>query len=173
MTAVFGDYKRLAGIYLYATQMPVKEREPYLTKTGADPDALKNWQQITRAGGRRAASIFGLWNVLAKIPEAKFAVQAPRFLANLDRNERAREWNPYVVQAFRGKAPRTLAEAAVIYGSLFARNDPAWQSTLSMLLDDAVLRLLPNRQRAQFFALREQSDLLELVAPGAPARAPV
>ena len=173
MATVFGDYKRLAGVYLYATQMPVKDREPYLTKNGADPSVLKNWQDITRAGGRRAAAIFGVWNVLSRIPDAKFAVQAPRFLANLDRNERAREWNPYVLQAFRGKSPRTLAEAAVIYGGLFARNDPAWQSTLSTLLENAVVRLLPNRQRAQFFALREQSDLLELVHPGAVARAPV
>jgi len=173
MTTVFGDYKRLGGVYLYATQLPVKDRDAYLAKAGADADVLKNWVQITRGGGRQVNSILGLWNVLGKIPEARFAAQAQRFIANLDRNERAREWNPYVVQAFKAKPPRTLAEAAATYGTLFARNDPSWEFTLSTLMSDAVLRFLPNRQRAQFFALREQSDMLEMVHPGTPARAPV
>ena len=172
MATVFGDYQRLGGVYLFATQMPAKERAAYLAKTGADADVLKNWQQITRGGGRQAASIFGLWNALARIPEAKFAAQAQRFVTGLDRNERVREWNPYVVQAFKARPPHTLAEAAAVYGNLFARNDPAWQYTLSALMSDAVLRFLPNKQRAQFFALREQSDMLEMVHPGTPARAP-
>ena len=38
---------------------------------------------------------------------------------------------------------------------------------------EAVLRFLQPRQRQQYFQLREQSDLLELVDPGAPARANV
>src|SRR5437773_809668 len=66
-----------------------------------------------------------------------------------------------------------MAEVAGIYGSLFAKNDPAWQATLAAALSDASLRVLPNRQRAQVFALREQSDMLEMVHPGAPARAMV
>jgi hypothetical protein len=172
VAAAFGDYKRLAAFYLYATQMPVKEREAYLSKTGGDADLLKNWQQITRGGGRQAASIFGLWNAMARIPEARFSVQAPRMITNFGRNEKAREWNPQVLEAFKGTAPRTLAEVAAAYGNLFAKNDPTWQATLSVLLGDAALRFLPNRQRAQFFALREQSDMLELVHPGSPARAP-
>jgi hypothetical protein len=40
-------------------------------------------------------------------------------------------------------------------------------------MGDAVLRFLPNRARNQYSLLREQSDLLELVDPGAPARAHV
>ncbi|MBI3849793.1 MAG: PSD1 domain-containing protein [Verrucomicrobia bacterium] len=172
MNTVFGDYKRLGGVYLYATQMPVKERAAYLAKTGADADVLKNWQQVTRGGGRQAASVFGIWNALARIPEGNFAAQAPRLIANLERSERARELNPYVLQAFKAKPPHTLAEAAAIYGALFVKNDPAWQNTLAILLNDAMFRFLSNRQRGQFFALREQSDMLEMVHPGTPARAP-
>lgn len=64
-----------------------------------------------------------------------------------------------------------MADVAAIYGTLFAKNDPAWQTSLATGLSDAALRFLPNRQRAQVFALREQSDILEMVHPGAPARA--
>jgi hypothetical protein len=173
LATVFGDYKRLTGVYLFATQMPEKDRAAYLVKMGAQTNLVKSWQQITRGGGRQVASIFGLWNALTRIPEARFAIQAPRMLANLDRNERARELNPFVVQAFKTSPPRTLGEAAALYGTLFASTDPAWQTYLTAVLGDAVLRLLPNPKRAQYFALREQSDLLEMVHPGAPARAPV
>ena len=66
-----------------------------------------------------------------------------------------------------------VAEVAAIYGTLFARNDPMWEASLAAFLNDAVLRLLSNRERNQFFLLREQSDMLELAHPGAPARARV
>jgi mono/diheme cytochrome c family protein len=173
VTTAFGDYRRLAGVYLCATEMPVKDRDAYLTKYGADPDLLKNWQRLLKAGGRQSASIFGPWNFLSRIPPGRFALQAPRFLAGLDKNERARQLNPQVLQAFKGAKPSSMAEVAAIYGTLFAKNDPAWQTTLATGMSDAALRVLPNRQRAQLFAMREQSDMLELVHPGAPARAPV
>jgi hypothetical protein len=173
MTTMFGDYKRLAGIYLYATQMPEKDRDAYLKKSGADPSVLKHWQQVSRGGGRQAMSIFALWNALTRIPEARFAVQGPRFLSNLAQRDLAHRSNPYVLEAFKGKSPRSLAEAAVIYGNLFAKNDPAWQATLAGVLEDAMFRFLPPKQRGQFFALREQSDMLDLIHPGAPARAMV
>jgi hypothetical protein len=76
-----------------------------------------------------------------------------------------------VLQAFKGKTPGSLEEVANIYGKLFARTDPEFENTLSTTLMDAVLRLLPQRTRNQFFQLREQSDILDLVDPGAPARA--
>src|SRR5262249_46583742 len=117
-------------------------------------------------------SIFGLWNILTRIPADRFEVQSRRILSRLDVDERARQLNPYVVQTFRGVAPKNLGEGAMIYGNLFARNDSGWQSTLSVLIGDAVVRLLPNRQKNQYFALREQSDMLELVHPGTPPRAP-
>ena len=170
VASVFGEYKRLTAFYLYATQMPVKEREAYLSKTGGDADLLKNWQQITRGGGRQAASIFGLWNAMAKISEARFSVQAPRMIANFGRNEKARELNPQVLEAFKGTAPRTLAEVAAVSATCLRKTIPQPSDTFGLL----VMRrcAAPNRQRAQFFGLRERSDMLELMHPGSPARAP-
>ena len=39
------------------------------------------------------------------------------------------------------------------------------------LMNEGTLRVLPNRERQRFSQLREQSDMLELVHPGTPARA--
>jgi mono/diheme cytochrome c family protein len=172
MSAVFGDYKRLAGVYLYAVQMSANDADAYVKKNGGDPALLKNWRQVAQRGGRQTEAVFGVWNALARIPPARFDQQARRQIQNIGTDDRTRQWSPYVVQAFRNSPPRTLAEAATIYGNLFARNDSAWQTTLSVLLSDAVLRQLANRERNRFLLLREQSDLLELVHPGAPARAP-
>ncbi|PYJ83712.1 MAG: hypothetical protein DME22_15080 [Verrucomicrobia bacterium] len=171
VAAAFGDYKRFGGVYLFATRLPEKERDAYLTKNGAEPARLKNWQRITQGGGRQAASIFAPWNMLSRIPEQRFAEQSRRILGNLDRNERGRQLNPHVMKALKGAAPRSMAELAAIYGNLLANPDPGWQTTVSTLLGDVALRVLPNKQRGQFFALREQSDMLEMVHPGAPARA--
>jgi hypothetical protein len=44
---------------------------------------------------------------------------------------------------------------------------------MANVFGDALFRFLPQRGRNQFIQLREQSDMLELVDPGAPARAPV
>ena len=171
VAAAFGEYKRFGGVYLFATRLPEKERSAYLTKNGAEPGLLKNWQRITQGGGRQAASVFAPWNMLSRIPEQRFVEQSRRILANLDRNERARQLNPYVIKALKGAAPRSMAELAALYGNLLANPDPAWQTVVSTLLGDVALRVLPNKQRGQFFALREQSDMLEMVHPGAPARA--
>src|SRR5207244_7256334 len=119
VTTAFGDYRRLAAVYLYATEMPVKEREAYLSQYGTAPDLLKNWQRLLKAGGRQAASVFGPWNFLPRIPRGKFVVQASRLLAGLDNNEKARQLNPHVLQAFKGARPRSMAEVAAIYGTLF------------------------------------------------------
>jgi mono/diheme cytochrome c family protein len=173
LAAVFGDYKRLAGVYLFATRLTGKEREAYLAKTGGDTNVCQHWEQISLSLGRRAQSIFGLWNALTSIPEAQFATVAPRVVAGAERNARALDCDPRVLHAFRGRAPRTLAEAAAIYGALFASADPALEATLSTLLEDALARFLPQKQRGQLAALREQSDLLEMGHPGAPARATV
>ncbi|MFO1497173.1 MAG: PSD1 and planctomycete cytochrome C domain-containing protein [Verrucomicrobiota bacterium] len=173
LAKVYGDYRRLAGVYLYATRLPEPERIAYLTKMGGDTNLWKNWQETARIGGRQASAIFGLWNAFARIPEVKFGQQGPRLFSNLDRFRKLDGLSPYVREAFRGTSPKTLGEVAAVYGKLFASNDPGWQTTLSALLGDAALRFLPNRERGQIFALREQSDFLEMVHPGAMPRAPV
>jgi len=111
---------------------------------------------------------------MARIPAARFPMQGPRALDNLfDNKERVAQLNPVIVDAFKGKSPRSLEDVAAIYGKLFARADAEWQGAFGDVLGFAVLNFLPPRNRQQVFQMRELSDLLELADPGAPARAPV
>jgi len=170
---VFGDYQRHGAVYLLATTMSQGQRAAYLQQNGAPAEPLQNWVQFIRGGSRPAVAIFGLWNALARVPAARFAVQGERVLDNQFEKERAAVLSPVVLAAFKGKSPRNIGEVAAIYGKLFARTDDEWDAAFSTVVADAVLRFLQPRQRQQYFQLREQSDLLELVDPGAPARANV
>ncbi|HEX4998424.1 MAG TPA: DUF1553 domain-containing protein, partial [Terriglobia bacterium] len=173
MKDIFGDYQRMTAIYLTATQLPENQQAAFLAKYGASASVLQNWKQFTRAGNRPAVAIFGIWSALARIPSAQFAQRAPRVLANQYQKDRADVLNPIVLKAFQGLQPRSLAEVANVYGKLFARTDPEWEAAISKVFGDALFRLLPPRGRNQFIQLREASDMLELIEPGAPARAPV
>jgi hypothetical protein len=171
MRDVFGDYRRQGAHYLIATVMGQSEGPAYLKKIGANPALFQNWVQATRGGGRQTVAIFGVWNVMSRIPTARFAVQGPRALDNQYQKERAAVLSPVVLKAFDGVTPRSLVDVANVYGKLFARTDPEWENAFGNVMGDAVLRFLQPRVRNQYFQLREQSDMLELVDPGAPARA--
>jgi hypothetical protein len=173
MQEVFGDYKKLGSVYLYATQLPANQREAFLAKYKANPAVLQNWVQLTRAGNRQTVAVFGVWTALSRVPAARFQQQASRVLANQYQPERAAVLSPVVLQAFRGRSFGSLEEVANFYGTLFARTDPEWQTMLNTVFGDALFRFLPQRARNQFILLREQSDMLELAHSGAPARAHV
>jgi Protein of unknown function (DUF1553)/Protein of unknown function (DUF1549)/Planctomycete cytochrome C len=170
---VFGDYQRLGGVYLFATSMSQGARASYLTKNDAPPEPLTNWVQFIHNGGRPAIAIFGVWNALARIPPGQFGLRSKRVLDNQYEKDRAAVLSPVVLEAFRGKSLTSLADAAAIYTKLFARTDAEWDAAFSTVVGDAALRYLPPRNRVQYIQLREQSDMLELVDAGAPARANV
>ncbi len=173
MKEVFGDYRRLGGVYLLATTMPARDRDGYLKKNGADPSVMENWTRFTRQGGRAAVAFFGVWNALARIPAGNFQQRAPRVLANQFEKGRVEQLSPLVLQAVRGKTFRYIGDVAELYGNLLARTDEAWEESFSAVISDAVLRFQPPRNRNQYFQLREQSDMLEMTDAGAPARANV
>ena len=171
MTKAFGDYKKLAGVYLWATRLQGEKRDAYLKEAGADPAIFKNWEQISTAGGAPLASILGVWYNLARIPEGQFAATAKRQLAVLGTAQRAVPLNPYVIQAFRGASPSSLNDVAKMYGQLFASEDPVWETMMLVSMSDAVYRFIPNMDRNRFQTLRDESDALELAHPGTPPRA--
>jgi hypothetical protein len=170
---VFGDYKKLGAVYLMATTMNGGERDAFLHKNGAAVEPVANWTKFLRNGGKTAVAIFGVWNALARIPPPLFDRRAPRVMANQYQKDRAAKLSPLVLQVFHGKPPRSLREAAEVYGKLLSRSDPEWENTFGALVFDFVLRFVPQRERAQWLTLRNQSDMLELADPGAPARANV
>ena len=188
--SLFGDYKRDGAAYLLATTLPERQRAAFLAKSGADPALLQNWTNITRGAFRPGVPVFGIWSALARIPPERFAQQAPRVLdALLDgrtgrggragrgpapaQAQEAFDVSPLVLKAFDGRTPRNHADAAAMYGKLFARADAAWEALMGQVLDRALLRFLPRPAENQLVNLHNQSELLELVDPGAPARAHV
>jgi hypothetical protein len=170
---VFGDYRKLGGMYLLATSMPEGQRAAFVKKNGGAPDVVPSWEKFIKYGGRPAIAIFGVWNALARIPPAQFSQRSKRVLDNQYEKERAAQLSPIVLDAFRGKSLHTLSDASAIYAKLFARTDAEWDAAFSTVVGDAVLRYLPPRNRGLYIQLRDASDMLELVDPGAPARANV
>jgi len=167
-----GDYRKHGAFYLVAMTIPEKDRAAYLTKNGADPALLPNWISLTRPAFRQGFPIFEIWASLSRQTVNGFAVESsPRLLSNLLDKEHAAELNPIVVKAFKGKSPQTIKDVADIYGKLFARTDPEWEAAFFPVLEAAQSRLLRTRTAGEYGTLREASDLLELVEPGAPARA--
>jgi mono/diheme cytochrome c family protein len=170
---LLGNYRQYGAVYLMATTLPENQRVTYLTRNGADPALLQNWVSVTRGAFRAGVPIFGVWTALARPPAERFAQQAPRILTNLSEGERRDQLNPIVLKAFQGQSPRNMADVANVYRKLFARTDPEWEAAMATVLDAAQFRFLPRPAQNQYRQLRQQSDLLELVEPGAPARAHV
>ena len=168
INTAFGDYKKLSGVYIFATTLPEKEAEAYVTKNGGDPETLKNWQRLVKFGAKRDSGIFRFWGAMQRVPAARFADQARRVSANLGSMQQLPQ---AVIETLRGKSPRTLGELAALYGQLFSRPDAAWQSQVTTVLGDAAFNFVPNKQKMRFGILREQFDRLDLTHEGAPAHA--
>ncbi len=170
---VLGDYRKQGGVYLFALTLPEMEREDYLRAHGADPALVRNWQRLVQAGARRDVGIFGPWVLLTRMPENRFAQQAPRALLNLDRNPQARGLHPSVARALKTTTVRTKADLSVVYGNLIAGQDAAFNADFVKLVNEVVPRLARGRQQGQYRQLREQLATLEMAHPGAPGRAMV
>jgi hypothetical protein len=87
--------------------------------------------------------------------------------------DRTADTNPFVLKAFNGQGPRDIGDVVNIYAKLLARTDEEWEALMSPVLDASIIRFLKGRPGNQYRQLLEASELLELVEPGAPARAPV
>ena len=170
---VLGDYRKQSAIYLCALTMPEKERDDYVRKNGGDPSLVRNWQRLVQAGARRDVAIFGPWLMLARMPDNRFAQQAPRMLANLDRNPQSRGLNPSVMKALKSANVRTKGDLAVTYGNLIAGQDASFNAAMQKLVGEVAPRLARGRQQGQYRQLREQLATLEMAHPGSPGRAMV
>jgi hypothetical protein len=171
--ALLGDYRQQGAVYLLAMTKPEKDRAAFLTKRNLDPALLPNWVNVTRPGFKQAAPIFEVWASLARIPARNFEQQAPNVLNRILEKDRTADTNPFVLKAFNGQGPRDIGDVVNIYAKLLARTDEEWEALMSPVLDASIIRFLKGRPGNQYRQLLEASELLELVEPGAPARAPV
>ena len=185
---LFGDYRRQAGLYLMATTLPENQRARYLSRHDANPALLQNWIALMRPNIRDAIAIFQVWTAMARVPEERFAQQAERLMENLLRGDRPDgrrgrgraqgpmaepppELHPLVRKAFNGRPPTRIEEVADTYAKLLARTDREWQAAMAPVWEAALLRILPRPDQNQLRQLRNQTEMLELTEPGAPARA--
>jgi hypothetical protein len=171
--SMVGDYRMHGAYYLLAMTKPERERSAYLTKNGADPALLQNWMSITRPAFRPGFPVFEIWASLARIPQERFDQQSDRVLERLFSRDNVVQLNPIVAKAFEKISPRKIEDVAAVYAKLFARTDPEWEAVIGEVLDQAQSRLLRTPAGNQYGRLVEARELLDLVEPGAPAKAHV
>jgi hypothetical protein len=169
---LLGDYRQTGAIYLLAMTRPEKDRAAFLTKRGVDPALMQNWVSITRPGFKPGAAIFQPWAALSRPGINKFEQQAPNILNNLF-EKNGSDINPIVLKVFGSHAPQDIGDVVNIYAKLLARTDEEWEAAMNTMFDSAIPRFQKGRPGNQYRQLLESSELLELVEPGAPARAPV
>lgn len=86
------------------------------------PQFLSRWRQRLKSGGGVEDSVFGIWNRLKGFQTEGFEEATTlvyQNLASLPEGTLQGQINPLVKKAFMEKRPRTLIEAAEIYGNLF------------------------------------------------------
>ena len=146
-------------------------------RTARDPALLQNWTQFTRGGGPagawRSSASGTRWRAFRRRDSR---MQAPRVLDNqYDERERARAMlSPVVLRGVPAASRRRTHR-----GSRGDLREAVREDRSGVGSDDVVGRgsatpCCASCRRArgnQFFELREQSDMLELVDPGAPPRA--
>ena len=148
----------------------------------------RRWKEFLDRRDHEA--VFGAWREYAKIPADGFGAKATAVTDQLFGSaESAKASNPLVVEAFAGKPPASLREAAERYAALitkFDKSEPLGKaeeeafrqvlngpnSPLAVPPGDAS-RLLRRDQRDQYQALRRKVDEFSATNPNAPARAMV
>jgi hypothetical protein len=71
-----------------------------------------------------------VWHALADLPESDFAAKAPAVCAALAKPDPKRPVNALVAHAFAEKPPKTIADAARLYGELLNNVEKEWQEAL-------------------------------------------
>jgi mono/diheme cytochrome c family protein len=125
--------RRRAADYLMASHAARGQPDTedfMLLADGADlnPRMLKRWQNYLERTRRRHDPVFGPWHALAALPEAGFAAGAAAIARTLaEAPDPARPVNPLIARALAESPPKTLAEAARLYGILLNRAEAIGQ----------------------------------------------
>lgn len=181
---VEGARKRAAEYLLAvhaARDMP-DTQEFMLLADGNDlnPTMINRWRAQLRRSLRTGEPVFALWHVLSALPEKEFAALAKGLTKQPPGNVHAR-----VRTAFAEKPPKTIQDAAKVYGELLNAAGPAdgplWEALHG---PDAAahvqpgqiseLELLPDRPaQGELQKFRNAAQQWRVSGPGAPPRAMV
>ncbi len=128
--------RKRAAEYLLAAQQALDRpttEDFMLLADGSDlnPAMLVRWQAYLTRTRKERNPVLAPWHALADLPQQEFAHRAidviGRFAAEPDNNEIAPSINPVVARALAARAPRSLADAATVYGRLLADVEQLWQ----------------------------------------------
>jgi hypothetical protein len=167
-----------------------------LIADGADlnPTMIVRYQKYLERTRKSRHPAWVIWHALADLPEKEFAAKAPPVCAALAKPDPAHPVNPLVARAFADKPPKTLADAARLYGELLNEveksgpgtpPDPAREELRQAfhapdapanvaLLPYGDLSLLPDRpSQGKLQELRKAVEQWRATGPGAPPRAMV
>jgi hypothetical protein len=95
-----------------------------------NPSMIVRWQAYLDRTRKAHHPVFTLWHELAQLSASAFEAQASELLARFPTADPARPCNPLILKAFQQHPPKTLAEAAKLYGSVLNEVEKSWQETL-------------------------------------------
>jgi hypothetical protein len=105
-----------------------------------NPVMVQRWARLLARTRKAHHPVLAPWHALAALSPTEFADKAPKLIAGWSDN--APQTNPIVREALEARPPRTLADAAACYGTLFQRADEKWQAAIKQ---NPAARLLGDR----------------------------
>jgi polyhydroxyalkanoate synthesis regulator phasin len=154
--------------------------------------AIEDWKAYVEKRSRPDDAVFGVWFELTKLSEQGFAESAKALIDELVKRGGEGPANPRVVETLAKQPPKSIDEAARVYGDLLesiyakhkhnAAEDPADEQLRLALYDgespgvvtpDEVDRYRNRAERDHQRNLEKQIEQLMVTNPGAPPRAMV
>ena len=170
---LFGDYRRHGAVYLLAMTMPENQSACLPHEEWRGSRSSTELGQAHPARVPAGFPIFEIWAALSRPPAERFAQQAPAYPCESVSEGTCGQLNPIVSRAFEGQSPRNIERRGGHLRQIVCKDRSRVGSGHVRRPGSAQFRFLPRPAQNQYRLLREQSDLLELVEPGAPARAHV
>ena len=132
---LIADSRARAAAYLVAANVirdhPSEEDFMFVADGGdLNPSMIVRWKDFLERTRKKHHPIFAPWHALAVLPEMEFAGKAPSVLDPILKPGAAQPINPLVAKALAEKPPRTLAEVAERYSTLFHAVEKHWQDLL-------------------------------------------
>lgn len=111
-----------------ASQHPNTEEFMLLADGGdLNPKMLLRWQVYLDRTRKSHHPVFALWNTYRDLPEKDFPAKAQAVAVGQNDSNRL---NPLIEQAFAGKPPKSVTEAAQRYSDVLNRVDKKWQEAV-------------------------------------------
>jgi hypothetical protein len=97
-----------------------------------NPSMILRWQVYLERTRKTHNPVFALWHALTQLPASSFEAQARDLIAKFPAADPARACNPLILRAFQQHPPKSLADAAKLYGDVLNDVEKTWQETVKL-----------------------------------------